>query len=314
MVEDARAGVEAGRRGGFGLVIGVDRTGDAEGLLAAGADVVVPDLADVVVEPPFTPSALDCAADVERRLWQPTPALFLDYDGTLTPIVEHPDLAVLSDEMKGALQDLAKRFPVAILSGRDLADVRKMVGIDGLVYAGSHGFDVDAPEALGGRVQQGVEAAADLAAAREDLTAKVKDIRGAWVEHKTFAVTVHYRQTPPEDAPKVAAAVDDVASSFPSLRKTTGKMVLELRPAIDWDKGKALLWLLERLESSGGTYVPAYIGDDDTDEDAFRAIAGRGVGIRIGAATDSTAADYGLRDVDEVLRLFRTLLLSGGSS
>jgi len=311
VIEDARAGVEAGRRGGFGLVIGVDRTGDAKGLLAAGADVVVSDLAEVVVDPPFSPSALVCAGDIDRRLCQATPALFFDYDGTLTPIVAHPDLAVLSDDMRAALEGLAAaHFPVAIISGRDLADVRRMVGIDGIVYAGSHGCDVDAPEALGGRVQHAPLASGDdLAAARAALTRKVEDIPGAWVEHKTFAVTVHYRQTPPDQVPRVMAAFDDVAPAFPGLRRTTGKMVLELRPAIAcYDKGKALLWLLERLQTAAGTYVPLYIGDDTTDEDAFRAIAGRGVGVRIGDPHDMTAADYSLADVGEVLELFRALI------
>jgi trehalose-phosphatase len=315
VVEDARAGVEAGRRGGFGLVIGVDRTGDTDGLLAAGADVVVSDLADVVVDPPFSPSALVCAGDIERRLSQATPAFFIDYDGTLTPIVAHPSLAVLSDDMRAALERLAAHFPLAIISGRDLADVRKMVGIDGIVYAGSHGCDVDAPEALGGHVQHGLAAVDDVAAARAALERKVEDIPGAWVEHKTFAVTVHYRQTPPDQVPRVIAAFDEVADVFFGLRKATGKMVLELRPGIAcYDKGKALLWLLERLEMATGTHVPIYIGDDDTDEDAFQAIAGRGVGVRIGDPHDVTAADYTLADVGEVLELFRAFLALGEPS
>jgi alpha,alpha-trehalase len=308
VVEDARAGVEAGRRGGFGLVIGVDRTGDADGLLAAGADVVVADLASVVVDPPFSPSALVCAGDIERRLRQATPALFLDYDGTLTPIVAHPDLAVLSEDMIAELERLAAHFPMAIISGRDLPDVRSKVGIDGIVYAGSHGCDVDAPDALGGRVQHGLASIDDVTAARAALTRKVEDIPGAWVEHKTLAVTLHYRQTPPDQVPRVMAAFDEVAAIFFGLRRGTGKMVLELRPGIAcYDKGKALLWLLERLEMATGAHVPVYIGDDDTDEDAFRAIAGRGVGVRVGNSHDVTAADYTLADVGGVLEFFRTL-------
>jgi trehalose-phosphatase len=260
------------------------------------------------VDPHFNPSALVCAGDIERRLRQATPALFLDYDGTLTPIVAHPDLAVLSDDMRAALERLAAHFPMAIISGRDLADVRSKVGIDGIVYAGSHGCDVDAPDALGGRVQHGVAAVDDVAAARAALTRKVEDIPGAWVEHKTLAVTLHYRQTPPDQVPRVMAAFDEVAAVFFGLRRGTGKMVLELRPGIAcYDKGKALLWLLERLEMATGTHVPVYIGDDDTDEDAFRAIAGRGVGVRVGDPHDVTAADYTLADVEEVLELFRAL-------
>ncbi|MGZ4930739.1 MAG: trehalose-phosphatase [Halobacteriota archaeon] len=308
IVEDARAGVEAGRRGGFGLVLGIDRTGDAEGLLAAGADVIVSDLADVVVDPPFTPSALTCASDIKRQLSLATPGLFLDYDGTLTPIVQHPDLAILSDDMRAVLERLATRYPVAILSGRDLANVRRMVGIEGIVYAGSHGLDIEAPEELGGCVQQGLEAADDLAAARGVLTSKLEDIAGAWVEPKTCAVTVHYRQAPPDQVPRIMAAFDEVASVFPGLRRTTGKMILELRPDTDWDKGKTLLWLLERLEATTGTHVPVYVGDDVTDEDAFQAIAGHGVGVHVGDPHDVTAADYNLADTRAVLEFFHELL------
>jgi len=129
------------------------------------------------------------------------------------------------------------------------------------------------------------------------------------VEHKAFAVTVHFRQTPADQVPRVEAAVERVAADFPGLRRTTGKMVLELRPAIDWDKGKALLWLLERLQAAGGTYIPAYIGDDDTDEDAFRAIAGRGIGVRIGDPQEPSVAEYNLVDVGEVLQFLHALLV-----
>ncbi len=308
VVEDARAGVEAGHRGGFGLVLGIDRTGDADALLAAGADAIVSDLANVIVEPPFTPSALTCASDVKRQLSSASPALFLDYDGTLTPIVQHPDLAVLSDDMRTALERLATRYPVAILSGRDLADVRRMVGIEGIVYAGSHGFDVDAPKELGGCVQRGLEAADDLAAASGALISAIAGIQGAWVERKTCVVTVHYRQTPSDQVPRIMAAFDEVASVFPGLRRTTGKMVLELQPNTDWDKGKTVVWLLERLEATAGTHVPVYVGDDVTDEDAFQAIAGYGIGVRVGDPHDVTAADYNLADTREVLEFFHALL------
>jgi trehalose-phosphatase len=189
-----------------------------------------------------------------------------------------------------------------------LADVRGKVGIDGIMYAGSHGCDIDAPEALGERIQHGLEAVDDLAAARAALRRAMANIPGARVEHKTFAVTVHCRQTSPDVVPRVAAAFDAVAADFPELRKSTGKMVLELRPGIAcYDKGKVLLWLLERLEKTVGTCVPVYIGDDVTDEDAFRAMAGRGVGVRIGDRNDVTAADYVLADVGEVLELFHAL-------
>lgn len=306
VVEDALAGVEAGRRGGFAHVIGVDRTGYPDALRASGADVVVPDLADVTTDPPTLPSALTCAADIARRIGGTPPAVFLDYDGTLTPIVERPELATLPDAMAAVLRDLAARCPVAIVSGRDLANLRQMVTLDGLVYAGSHGFDVDAPEELGGRVRRGEDFADVLAAARARLKEAVAPIAGAWVEDKAFAVTLHFRQVAPEDVPAVEGAFAAVAEAFPDLRRTGGKKILELRPNVEWDKGRALLMLLERIDRSG-PHFPLFVGDDETDEDAFCAVAGSGIGIRVGDPHVASAAEYFLADTDEAATFLRRL-------
>ena len=299
VVEDALAGVEAGRRGGFAHVIGVDRTGYPDALRESGADVVVPDLADVTTDPPTLPSALTCAADIARRIGKTPAAVFLDYDGTLTPIVARPELATLSQAMETVLRDLAARCPVAVLSGRDLADLKQMVTLDGVVYAGSHGFDVDAPEELGGRLRRGEDFADVLAAARARLREGVAPIPEAWVEDKAFAVTVHFRQVSPDDVPAVEAAFAAVADAFPDLRRTGGKKVLELRPNVEWDKGRALQMLLERIDRNG-PHVPLFVGDDETDEDAFRAVAGSGIGIRVGDSHVASAAEYFLADTDEV--------------
>jgi alpha,alpha-trehalase len=299
VVEDALAGVEAGRRGGFARVIGVDRTGHPQALRKAGADVVVSDLADVTTDPPTLPSALTCAADIARRIGTTPVAVFLDYDGTLTPIVARPEMATLSAGMEAVLRDLAARCPVAIISGRDLRDLKQMVKLDGLVYAGSHGFDVDAPEELGGRVRRGEEFADALAAARARLKEAVAPIPEAWVEDKAFAVTLHFRQVADDDVPAVEAAFGAVADASPDLRRSSGKKVLELRPDIEWDKGRALEMLLERIDRDG-SHLPLFIGDDDTDEDAFRAVAGGGIGIRVGDPHVVSAAEYFLADTDEV--------------
>jgi alpha,alpha-trehalase len=306
VVEDALAGVEAGRRGGFAHTIGVDRTGYPEALRESGADVVVPDLADVTTDPPTLPSALTCAADIARRIGGTPPAVFLDYDGTLTPIVARPEMATLSAEMETVLRDLAARCPVAILSGRDLANLQGMVTLPGLVYAGSHGFDVDAPEELGGRFRRGEDFAEVLAAARARLKEAIAPIANAWVEDKAFAVTVHFRQVAPEDEPAVEAAFAAVADAFPDLRRTGGKKVLELRPNVDWDKGKALQMLLERIDRSG-PHVPLFVGDDETDEDAFRAVADSGIGVRVGDSQVASAAQYFLADTDEAAAFLKGL-------
>ncbi len=299
VVEDALAGVEAGRRGGFAHVIGVDRTGYPEALRESGADVVVPDLSEVTTEPRTLPSAITCEADISHLAGGRRPAVFLDYDGTLTPIVERPEMATLPAATETVLRDLADRCPVVILSGRDLADLQEMVTLDGLTYAGSHGFDVDAPETLGGRVRRAEEYTDVLSDARARLREATAAIAGAWVEDKAFAVTLHFRQVAPEDEPAVEAAFSTVAEAFPKLRRTGGKKILELRPNIEWDKGKALEMLLERIERNG-PHFPLFIGDDDTDEDAFRVLTDKGVGIRVGDPLVPSAAQYSLADTEEV--------------
>src|ERR1051325_5896805 len=192
-------------------------------------------------------------------------AVFLDYDGTLTPIVNRPEDAWLSDSMQQTLRSVAARAPVAILSGRDLADLRGRVHIDGIVYAGSHGFDIAAPGRL--RRQLGSAYLPQLDAAERELRQALDDIPGAQLERKHFSVAAHYRNVNENDAFNVAVAVETVAARYSELRRIEGKKVYELLPNINWDKGKAVLWLLESLELEGADLLPIFIGDDRTDED-----------------------------------------------
>jgi alpha,alpha-trehalase len=306
IVEDAIAGVEAGRRGAFALVIGVDRSGsDAPGLREHGADVVVGDLAEVTIaEQPPAPASPGISADqVVAGLGKPL-AVFLDYDGTLTPIVNDPAAAFLPAAMRPVLERLAAVCPVAIVSGRDLADVRQLVGIDGLMYSGSHGYDIDAPLDLGGRRQVGDEYLAALDAAERALHEELDRVPRAFIERKRYAIAIHYRNVAPGDEAAVDEGVGKVAPRFPTLRRTGGKKVFELRPAMAWDKGSLVRWLLERLaETRQIPLTPLYMGDDVTDEDAFREIAHDGIGVRVGDPSEATAARFVLADT-EAARLF----------
>lgn len=310
VVEDAISGVEAGHAGGFHLVVGVDRTGHPEDLRAAGADVVVPDLADLDRQPVTDlPSALGAEARrlLADRLAGSRLAVFLDYDGTLTPIVSHPDLAMLDDGMRSALRRLAARVPVAIVSGRDVEDVREKVDVTGIYYAGSHGFDVIEPDGRRRDHEPARPFMGALDAAEKELEAAMDGIVGAHVERKRFAVAVHWRQVADADVPSVEEAVDAVRAAHPELRKTHGKKVFELRPDVDWNKGKALVSLAAALAGDGGVAIgdllPLYIGDDVTDEDAFTAIEGAGVGVAVAGGDHKSAADFHLRDTSEV-RIF----------
>jgi trehalose-phosphatase len=249
------------------------------------------------------PSALEHIHEIGER--GDRLAVFLDYDGTLTPIVSHPEDASLSDSMRQTLRSLAARLPVAILSGRDLEDVRGRVLVDGIVYAGSHGFDIAGAGGL--RRQLGDAYLPVLDAAENELREALDDIAGAQLERKHFSVAAHYRNVNENDADKVALAVHAVAAKHRELRKISGKKVYELLPDIDWNKGKAVLWLLETLEVERGKALPIYIGDDRTDEDAFRALAKRGVGILVSEHPQATAANYCLNNPEEVERFLQKI-------
>ena len=250
------------------------------------------------------PSALEYIQEIGRR--GDRLAVFLDYDGTLTPIVSHPEDASLSDSMRQTLRSLAARLPVAILSGRDLEDIRGRVLVDGIVYAGSHGFDIAGAGGL--RRQLGDVYLSVLDAAENELREALDDIAGAQLERKHFSVAAHYRNVNENDAGGVAQAVEAVAAKHRELRRMDGKKVYELLPDIDWNKGKAVLWLLDTLELERGKAFPIFIGDDRTDEDAFSALEKRGVGILVSEHPQTTAASYRLNNPEEVEHFLERLI------
>jgi alpha,alpha-trehalase len=194
---------------------------------------------------------------------------------------------------------------VAVISGRDLQDVKALVGIDDIFYAGSHGFDISGPEDRQVAFQQGTRFLPVLDQAEKVLREALSKIDGASVERKKFSIAVHYRQVREDQIKSVENIVDQVVSNYWELRKKYGKKIFELQPKIDWHKGKALLWLLENLELNRTDVLPLYIGDDITDEDAFRTLKDWGVGIMVkdDASTDAehvTAARYSLENPDAV--------------
>jgi alpha,alpha-trehalase len=311
VIEDAEAGVEAGRKGGFALVIGVDRTGHAEELLRHGADVIVGDLADVAVrtgDKPMSslPNALDSYGQLIGVVAGRQPFVCLDFDGTLSEIVSDPDAATLVDGAAKALENLAAQCPVAILSGRDLVDIRDRVGLPGIWYAGSHGFEMTGPDGSHHHNDAAAAAVPVLERAAAELRDELKHIPGARVEHKRYAVAVHYRNVSPERVAEIVATTHRHGQRH-GLRVTGGRKVIELRPDIDWDKGTALAWIRDRIHQTGRV-LPIYIGDDLTDEDAFEAIRFNGVGVVVRHDEDRgrpTAAQFTLNNPDEVCEFLR---------
>jgi trehalose 6-phosphate phosphatase len=253
------------------------------------------------------PDALVSFDEVERRRAGRTPAVFLDYDGTLTPIVDRPEDAVISESMRRVVRDLARRCTVCVVSGRDRRVVQELMGVDDLVVAGSHGFDIWSPGE--GTVQH--EAGAGTEGLIEEVTARLREeldgIPGVLIEPKQVSVAAHYRLVDDEQRPRVREVVERLLAERPDdLKVTPGKMVFEIQPKLDWDKGKAVLYLLEALGLDRDDVVPLYLGDDITDEDAFDALADRGIGIFVGDPDDpevagrTTAAHFVLHSIEEV--------------
>jgi trehalose 6-phosphate synthase/phosphatase len=255
------------------------------------------------------------AADVTRRRLAPwlaqraTLALFLDYDGTLVPLATRPDEARLSETAREALLQAARmpNLDTVIVSGRALDDVKRMVDVPGLTYVGNHGFEIEGP-GLAFRHQQADRSLASLEAAADALEALA--VPGARVERKGATLAYHVREVAPDERDRATRAAEGVLRRH-RLRITLGMLVIEGRPPVDWHKGRAVLHVLvSRHGADWPSRVRAlYIGDDLTDEDAFRSLRGIGRSIRVAAAPPATvtAADFRLPDPEAVVQLLRWL-------
>lgn len=238
--------------------------------------------------------------------------LLLDFDGTLAPIVPRPEDAQLPPATRAALQRLhgLPGLEMAVVSGRGLADARGRVGLEGIAYAGNHGMEIEGP----GLVRVHEEAAAarpHLQAVAERLQAEVGDVPGVLVEDKDLTLSIHYRRAARERVQEVRQRVYAAAGGHEGLRVTEGKELLEVRPAVDWHKGRAVEFLLGQMALPQGT-TAVYLGDDRTDEDAFGAlrrqegVEGEGVIVADPPPPGTLASSY-LRAPEEVAALLHAL-------
>jgi alpha,alpha-trehalase len=306
VITASAAGVSAGRSGGFALVIGVDRLGHADELRQSGADAVVDDFASVLVRfgdrrISTLPDALQSYAQIAVAVAARRPAVFLDFDGTLAAIVDEPDSATLNQGAAEALKMLAAQCDVAVLSGRDLADLAPRVGLPGIWYAGSHGFETTAPDGTKHRHEPAEAVVGVLEHVAAELRDRLALLDGVFVEHKRYTVAVHYRTAAPESVREVSAAVHTIGQRA-GLRVTSGRKLIELRPNIPWDKGRALKWILQRI-AGPDPVLPIYIGDDLSDEDAFDAVRYDGIAVVVRHSEDGdrpSAARFALAGPVEV--------------
>jgi trehalose 6-phosphate phosphatase len=235
------------------------------------------------------------AADLLARLRDEPEraALLLDVDGTLAPIVERPEDALVPEETRAELERLASRYAlVACVSGRTSADAAATVGVESVVYVGTHGLELE-PEAE------------RWAAAVHEFAAGV-----AWPpEDKGLTVAFHYRGALDEDAARAELEEVAVRARAAGLHTRFGRKVLELLPPVEANKGTAI----RRLLADRGLQRALYAGDDTTDLDAFHALDGLEVAVRVAVASAEgppalrAAADVVLESTAAMLKLLRTL-------
>ncbi len=232
--------------------------------------------------------------------------LFLDYDGTLTPIADRPDQAVLSLRMRHVLNGLAqnKCFHIFIVSGRSMTDIKQLVGINNIVHIGNHGFEIEGTDLdfegfCFSRFREILEYL------KWEINKELVFFKGAFVEDKGLGLSVHYRLLNLKDESIFKTFLEVITREFIARGEiciTQGKKVFEIRAPLDWNKGKAVTWILEKYRISNGKQkiVPVYIGDDTTDEDAFLALKDMGITVHVGHPKHSHAQYY-LNDTDEVI-------------
>ncbi|CAJ1950394.1 unnamed protein product [Sphenostylis stenocarpa] len=270
------------------------------------------------------PSALDNFDEVMSIAEGKEIVVFLDYDGTLSPIVDDPDKAYMSDAMRAAVREVAYCFPTAIVSGRRKDKVYEFVKLKNVRYAGSHGMDISTPlgsskcedqkhqikavDEKGNHVVHFHPAKEFLPTIQEIikvLKENTRRIKGSMIEDNMFCVTVHYRCVKnEEDVSALREMVESIMKPYPSFHISRGRKVMEIRPNVNWDKGRALMYLLDTLGFDNfNNVLPMYLGDDKTDEDAFKVIRniGRGFPIVVSSIAKETEASYSLRGPSDVL-------------
>jgi trehalose-phosphatase len=247
----------------------------------------------------------------------PPPLVCLDYDGTLVPIVRRPEAARLSPAMRRVLRraQTGGRLRLAVVSGRALAWLRRRVGVAGMILIGNHGFEIAGP----GLRYQHPGARRSLGVMRRivrEARRALAGIPGVLIEDKRVTVSLHWRGVPPGQVDRLRRLARGVLRPWErrrAVRVTTGKRVLEVRPPVAWDKGRAVAWLRRALGVAPSAVW--YIGDDTTDEDAFRTVnRGGGVSVRVGGRTGRSAARWRVTDAGDVRELVGRLARARGAA
>ena len=260
----------------------------------------------------MTAPLLPVSAELHERLAGTPLLVMLDVDGTLAPIAQRPEEAEVPAETSQCVASLAAgdQVIVALVSGRAAADARRMVRVANTWVIGNHGYEIVSPDG-DAHVDPQVEPFRNLIAqAERRLAPRLEQVPGVIIEDKRWTLSIHYRLADEAVVPRVRALVEETAEGL-GLRVTEGKKVLEMRPPARVDKGTAVLTLASRLHGLHDDASLLFIGDDRTDEDAFRALRmrqRRAVTVRVAPdERTGTAAEFSVADPPEVLRFLEWL-------
>ena len=319
--------IESARDSGFALIVGWETTKEGEEVehfFKKGADIVIQRLSDLSAKwidwwfnrypPHLLESVKIFSGEYEKIFLHPRylysdskiiegkekAVFFFDYDGTLTPIVQQPDLAKISPEMKEIIRQLSLKYKLAIVSGRGRRNLQSLVDIPEIFYAGDHGLDIIGPDIsmTHPKVKKFLPLIQNIS---KSLDKSLSHIPGVIVEKKKMSVAIHYRQVSKEDLPGLKLPLKKILKeNREDIRLLKGKKVVEFLPNIEWNKGKAVLWILNTLGLDWSEHKIFYLGDDTTDEDAFRILRTRGTSILIAEKAEKSAADFRLSSPEEV--------------
>ena len=239
--------------------------------------------------------------------------LFLDYDGTLTPIVDKPEQAMISKDTRRILEALSKspRAKIAVISGRALKDIKQKIGLKNIIYVGNHGAEIEGPK-IKFKSPISPRCRAILEHIKSDLTKNLASIKGTILEDKGLSLSLHYRIVDKKQIPQVKTILHEATIVYivrNKIKIKSGKMVFEIRLPLEWNKGKVVLWLLARQKFilTDKTLIPIYIGDDTTDEDAFKVLRDKGITIFVGKHKKSYAKYY-VKNTQEVSKFLKHIL------
>jgi len=243
---------------------------------------------------------------IKRIARAPRVFFFLDYDGTLTPIVSKPEKARLKTAMRSRLLHLSgsRGIKIAVVSGRSLPDLQNIMGsIPGVIYVGNHGLEI-----------KGKDFSWDHPMAKQDskimkriwdeLKKNLHPVKGMMLENKTLGISLHYRLVAEERVAELYRDFQEIIA--PWVRRGVvsvhdGKKVWEIRSKAGlWNKGRIVQWLLRKYERQG-VFLPVFIGDDRTDEDAFKTLRRFGISVKVTENPRAlSAAKYYIHSPDDV--------------